>query len=144
MNWDAVDAPDLTRDLIVFDGDCVLCSRWARFVHERDSAGRFAFVAMQSPYGRQLAARFGIDAGRPETNLAVINRRVFFKSDTALAILGALPAWRWTGAARLAPRPMRNWFYDRIARHRYQWFGRRECCWAGDPAFAGRILDQTP
>ncbi|MBS0384742.1 MAG: DUF393 domain-containing protein, partial [Proteobacteria bacterium] len=68
MRWKAVAAPDLAQDLILFDGDCVACSRSARFVHERDIARRFRFVAIQSPYGRSLAARFGIDPGAPETN----------------------------------------------------------------------------
>jgi predicted DCC family thiol-disulfide oxidoreductase YuxK len=144
MNWDAVAAPDLTQDLILFDGDCVLCSRSAWFVHQRDPAQRFKFVAIQSAFGRALAVRFGVDPDAPQTNLVVMSGRAYFKSDAALAILGALRGWRWTGLARLAPRALRNWLYDRIARNRYQWFGRRTQCWAGDPAFASRILEQAP
>jgi predicted DCC family thiol-disulfide oxidoreductase YuxK len=144
MRWLPVDAPDLTQDLILFDGDCVLCSHWAHVVHRRDRAGRFKFVAIQSQYGRALAARFDIDAEMPQTNLAVINGRVSFKSDTALDILAQLPGRRWTSAARVIPRAVRNWLYDRIARNRYQWFGRRERCWAGDPAFRTRILERAP
>jgi predicted DCC family thiol-disulfide oxidoreductase YuxK len=143
MRWDAVAAPDLTQDLILFDGDCVLCSRWARFVHERDTGARFKFVAIQSPFGRMLAECFGIDPETPQTNLAVIHGRVYFKSDTALSILSVLPGWRWTSAARIAPRALRNWLYDGIARNRYRWFGRRERCWAGDPAFKTRIVEEA-
>jgi predicted DCC family thiol-disulfide oxidoreductase YuxK len=144
MRWDAVAAPDLTRDLILFDGDCVLCSRSARFVHEHDPAGRLHFVAIQSPYGRALAQRFGVDPGRPETNLAVIEGRVYFKFDAVLAVLTVLPGWRWAQAAKLLPRMLRNWSYDCIARNRYALFSRRARCWAGDPAFACRILEQAP
>lgn len=144
MKWDAVAAPDIEQDLILFDGDCVLCSRWARFVHRRDQVRRFRFVAIQSPYGRVLAQRFGIDPETPQTNLAVIDGRVYFKTDTPLAILSVLPGWRWTAIARIAPQPLRNWIYDRVARYRYQWFGRRENCWAGDPQFKSRILEQAP
>lgn len=140
----SVAAPDITQDLILFDGDCVLCSRGAHFVHANDPAGRFKFVAIQSPYGRALAQRFGIDPDAPRTNLAVIDGHAFFKSDAALSVLGAMPRWRWTGVARLAPRPLRNFFYDRIARNRYRWFGRRERCWAGDPAFRDRIIESAP
>lgn len=144
MRWHAVAAPDLTQDLILFDGDCVLCSRWARFVHERDGRHRFKFVAIQSPFGRSLAKRFGIDAEAPQTNLAIIGGRVFFKSDTALSILGTLPGWGWTSIALIVPRGARNWLYDRIARNRYRWFGRRERCWADDPAFRNRIVENLP
>jgi predicted DCC family thiol-disulfide oxidoreductase YuxK len=143
MRWDAVAAPDI-EDLILFDGDCVLCSRSAHFVHERDAAQRFKFVAIQSEYGRALAARFGIDADNPETNATVADGVAHFKADAALAVLARLPHWRWTRIARALPRAFRNWLYDRIARNRYQVFGRRERCWAGDPAFATRILERAP
>ncbi|MEZ5960937.1 MAG: DCC1-like thiol-disulfide oxidoreductase family protein [Hyphomonadaceae bacterium] len=144
MAWEAVAAPKLDQDLIVFDGDCVLCSYWARFVHERDIAQRFKFVAIQSPFGRALAARFGVDADAPQTNLAAIDGRAYFKSDAAIEILGVLPGWRWARVARFVPRTIRNWLYDIIARRRYRWFGRKSQCWAGDPAFAARILDAAP
>jgi predicted DCC family thiol-disulfide oxidoreductase YuxK len=61
-----------------------------------------------------------------------------------LAVLAQLPRWRWTHIARIVPRAVRNWLYDRIARNRYGIFGRRERCWAGDPTFAARLLDRAP
>jgi predicted DCC family thiol-disulfide oxidoreductase YuxK len=143
MRWDAVAAPDI-EDLILFDGDCVLCSRAAHFVHKRDPAQLFKFVAIQSSYGRALAARFDIDAASPETNVAIADGVAHFKADAALAVLARLPHWRWTRIARTLPRAFRNWLYDRIARNRYAIFGRRERCWAGDPSLAARILEHGP
>jgi predicted DCC family thiol-disulfide oxidoreductase YuxK len=140
MRWDAVAAPDLKQDVILFDGDCVLCSFWARFVHARDKALRFKFTAIQSPFGRALAERFGVDLENPETNIAIIEGRALFKSDVAVGVLCVLPGWGWTRIAMMAPKPLRDWVYDRIARNRYRWFGKREQCWAGDSAFAARIL----
>lgn len=144
MRWSAVAAPDLDRDLILFDGDCVLCSHSAGFVHRRDAADRFAFVAIQSPFGRELAARFGIEAERPETNLAAVAGRVYFKADAALAVLATLPGWRWAGMLRIVPKPLRDWVYDRIARNRFALLGRRASCWAGDPALRRRIVTHRP
>jgi predicted DCC family thiol-disulfide oxidoreductase YuxK len=143
MRWDAVAAPDID-DLIMFDGDCVLCSRAAHFVHERDAERRFKFIAIQSDYGRALAARFGVDADNPETNIVIADGIAYFKGDAALAVLARLPQGRWTRMARTLPRTVRNWLYDRIARNRYRIFGRRERCWAGDPALAARILERGP
>ena len=48
-------------DVILYDGVCVFCSRWIRFVAVRDTARRFRFTAIQSPYGTRLAQAFGID-----------------------------------------------------------------------------------
>lgn len=143
MTWASRAAPGI-GDLIVFDGDCVLCSHAAQFVHRRDPDQRFKFVAIQSAYGRDLAARFGIDADVPQTNAVVIDQRAHFKSDAAIEILAALPGWRCVGAFRALPSGLRNWFYDRIARNRYRWFGRRPQCWAGDARLQARILDHAP
>lgn len=143
MRWDAVAAPDID-DLIVFDGDCVLCSRLVHLVHERDVAQHFKFVAIQSDYGRVLAARFGINADNPATTLAVVDGVAYFKGGAALAVLEKLPRSGWTPIARALPAAFRDWLYDRIARNRYQIFGRRECCWAGDAALAARVLDRVP
>lgn len=144
MRWEAVAAPDIQQDLILFDGDCVLCSRAAHFVHAHDAAQRFKFVAIQSAFGRALAARFGVDADAPETNAAIVDGIAHFKADAALTVLAALPKWRWARIAKITPRAVRNWIYDRVAGNRYRWFGRRERCWAGDPALAARILERPP
>jgi predicted DCC family thiol-disulfide oxidoreductase YuxK len=144
MRWKSIAVPDLGQDLIRFDGECVLCSRAAHFVHRYDRAQRFALVAIQSEFGRALAARFGIDPDAPETNAAVIDGTASFKGDAVLAVLAALPGWGWIRIARIAPRALRDWLYDRIAQNRYGLFGRQERCWAGDPEFSTRILERAP
>jgi predicted DCC family thiol-disulfide oxidoreductase YuxK len=42
-------------DVILYDGVCVFCSRWIRFVAARDAHRRFRFTAIQSAYGTRLA-----------------------------------------------------------------------------------------
>ena len=42
-------------DVILYDGVCVFCSRWVRFVATRDVERRFRFTAIQSGYGMRLA-----------------------------------------------------------------------------------------
>src|SRR6202035_2197404 len=78
-------------DVILYDGVCVFCSRWVRFVAARDRERRFRFTAIQSGYGTRLAQAFGIDPSDPDTNAVVHGGEVFFKSDAALTVLGALP-----------------------------------------------------
>ena len=138
--WRPVPAPDLPDGLILFDGVCLLCSAWVRFVVERDPDARFRFVAVQDAAGRGMAERLGINAAEPETNAVVLDGRAFFKSDAALAVLGGLPGWRWTAALRAAPRPLRDWLYDRVARNRYSLFGRTETCMVPTPELSARFL----
>jgi predicted DCC family thiol-disulfide oxidoreductase YuxK len=138
--WRPVPAPDLPDGLILFDGVCLLCSAWVRFVVKRDPAARFRFVAIQTAAGRGMAERLGIDAAAPETNAVVLGGRVFFKSDAALAVMRHLPGSRWAAVLRAMPRPLRDWAYDRIARNRYSLFGRTDTCMVPTPDLAARFL----
>src|SRR5881394_2332795 len=83
-------------DLILYDGVCVLCSRSMRFVATRDTARRFSFVPLQSPYGVKLAQRFGLSMENPATYVAIIDGVPMFRSDATLAILARLPRYGWT------------------------------------------------
>ena len=126
--WSPQPAPDEPDGLILFDGVCVFCSRWVRFVIERDPERRFRFTAIQSETGRALAARFGIDPAAPQTNAVVWGGRIFFKSDAALTVLGALAETRPLAVLKAVPKVVRDPLYDLIARNRYAIFGRADAC----------------
>ena len=126
--WSPQPAPDEPDGLILFDGVCVFCSRWVRFVIDRDPGRRFRFVAIQSEPGRVMAARFGIDPEAPQTNAVVWGGRIFFKSDAALTVLGKLAATRPLGWLKVVPKLLRDPVYDLIARNRYRIFGRTDAC----------------
>lgn len=138
--WSPQPAPDEPDGLILFDGVCVFCSRWVRFVIDRDPERRFRFVAIQSDRGRVLAARFGIDLDAPQTNAVVLGGRIFFKSDAALTVLSALQSTRPLRILRLAPRWLRDPAYDLIAQNRYRLFGRTEVCMIPSPDDRDRFI----
>src|SRR3978361_1287821 len=67
MNPNRSDASFWPDDgVILYDGVCVLCSGWMRFVLRR--ARLFRFTPIQSDYGRALARALGIDPADPDTN----------------------------------------------------------------------------
>jgi len=126
--------------LILFDGVCVLCSRWVRFVIERDVEAQFRFVAIQQEYGRTLARRLDIDVEFPETNALILGGHAYFKSDAAIAVLSCLPRWCWVRGLACAPRWSRDLAYDAVARNRYRLFGRTETCLVPTPEIARRFF----
>ncbi len=129
------------RPIIVFDGLCVLCSGWARFVLRHDRRARFRLAAIQAAAGRSLAERFGVDPDDPRTILLVERDRAFRDSDAILRILGGLgPPWRALAVLRMLPRRVRDPAYRLVARNRYRLFGRRDACWLPGPGDASRIL----
>jgi predicted DCC family thiol-disulfide oxidoreductase YuxK len=128
-------------DVILYDGVCVFCSRWIRFIAARDGDKRFRFTAIQSPYGTRLAQAFGIDALDPDTNAVIHGGVARFKSDAALTVLSHLPGWGWTRVLRAAPKPLRDAVYNLVARNRYRIFGKYQECFVPDAAMRGRVME---
>jgi predicted DCC family thiol-disulfide oxidoreductase YuxK len=128
-------------DVILYDGVCVFCSRWVRFVATRDTARRFRFTPIQSDYGTRLAQAFGINPEDPDTNAVVHGGVAYFQSDAALTVLGALRGWGWTRALFWVPKPLRDGVYSLVARNRYRIFGKYEECFMPDAAFRARVLE---
>ncbi len=130
------------RDVIVFDGVCVLCSGFMRFVISRDSAQRFRFIVAQSPLGEALYAHHGLKSGDYDTNLVFLDGVLYEKFDAFLAVMQRLGSpWRALGILHVLPIGAKNWLYDRIARNRYAWFGRRDRCIVPDTALRARFLE---
>ena len=128
-------------DVILYDGVCVFCSRWIRFIAARDIDRRFRFTAIQSGYGTRLAQAFGIDPSNPDTNAVIHGGIVRFKSDAALTVLSNLPGWQWTRALRAVPQPLRDAVYNLVARNRYRIFGKYQECFIPDAAFRARVIE---
>ena len=128
-------------DVILYDGVCVLCSRWVRFVAARDAERRFRFTAIQSGYGTRLAQVVGINPDDPDTNAVIHGGEAFFKSDAALTVLSNLPGWRWTRALRALPKPLRVVVYGLVARNRYRIFGKYEACFVPDAEMRARVIE---
>lgn len=130
------------RPLIVYDGVCVLCSGFVRFVFERDRSGRFLFTAAQSPLGQGLYRHYGLDPEDFETNLLIEDGRLHTKTAAFAGITAHLPwPWRLCALARCLPRQPADWLYDRVARNRYRLFGRTEHCMIPTPEQRSRFLD---
>jgi predicted DCC family thiol-disulfide oxidoreductase YuxK len=134
-------AGEPTQPIIVFDGQCVLCSANAQLILRRDRRHLFRLAAMQSEAGVALLTAAGLDPADPETMLVIDGRRILRNSDAILYIAHRLGwPWRAIGAARMVPRPWRDAAYRWIARNRYRWFGKREQCWAPDADDRHRLL----
>ena len=128
-------------DVILYDGVCVFCSRWVRFVAARDREARFRFTAIQSTYGTRLAQAFGIDPQDPDTNAVIHGGVAYFKSDAALTVLGLLPGWSWVRVLFAVPKPLRDAVYNTVARNRYRIFGKYEACFVPDADMRDRVME---
>ena len=128
-------------DVILFDGVCVFCSRWVRFIVARDRAARFRFTPIQSAYGARMAQALGIDADDPDTNAVVHGGVAHFKSDGALTVLSLLPGWRWVRVLFVVPQPLRDAVYNLVAKNRYRIFGKYDACIVPDAGLRARVIE---
>ena len=132
--------------VIVFDGVCVLCNGWVRFLLRHDRRERYRFAAMQGDSGRALLIANGLDPDDPVSFLLVeydlgTSPRISTDTDAMRRVLMGLGGvWRVAGLSALLPRGVRDPLYRLIARNRYRWFGRHEACPVPDPAQAHRFL----
>ncbi|MDM9623633.1 thiol-disulfide oxidoreductase DCC family protein [Rhizobium sp. S96] len=115
--------------LIVFDGECVFCSAWVQFALKHDKAGRYRFLAAQSPLGAALYRHYGLDDRDYETNILIENGQAFFKSDGSIRMIAGLGSpWSAVRIFRLLPRKLRDSLYEFVARNRLRIAGRRASC----------------
>lgn len=130
---------------MVFDGLCNFCSAQVRFILRIDSAARIRFTSIQSPYGRHLAARFGLDPDDPSTFLFFDRGRPLEASDAVIAIARRLPPpWQWLGWTAILPQSLRDAAYGLVARNRYRLLGRRDECMVPSPDIRARFIDDIP
>jgi predicted DCC family thiol-disulfide oxidoreductase YuxK len=130
-----------TPAIIVFDGDCALCSGWVRFLLRHDRDARYRFAAMQTPSGRALLVAHGLDPDDPSSFLLLDGDRAWIDTDAIRRVVTGLGgAWRVAHALAWIPKPLRDRIYRLVARNRYRWFGRNATCFVPAPEQRGRFL----
>ncbi|MEM6675306.1 MAG: DCC1-like thiol-disulfide oxidoreductase family protein [Planctomycetota bacterium] len=136
------DADHIPRSLLLFDGECGLCTRSVRFVLDRDRVGRLRFGSLQSDLGRRVLVANGLDPDELSSLVLVdAEGRVWTRSDAALRVSGDLGwPWSWGRAFLVVPRFLRDGVYDVIARNRIRWFGTADACELPAPGAAERFV----
>lgn len=129
-------------DIIFFDGVCNLCDGFVHFVIDRDEAARYQFVSLQSEAAQQLLLRHGqLPPVVPSTIYLLRAGKLYEQSEAVLLILQQLDSgWRYASALRVLPRPIRDWAYRLVARHRYLILGQQVACRIPTPALRQRFL----
>jgi predicted DCC family thiol-disulfide oxidoreductase YuxK len=116
-------------NIVLFDGQCGLCTASVQFIIRRDRRGVFRFASVQSEVGRELCRHHGLDPDRVDSVVLIQRDKTRVRSDAVLAIareLGGL--WPCLAVFRVMPRAVRDCFYRLVARNRLRWFGRNATC----------------
>jgi len=136
-----------SKAIVLYDGVCGLCNRAVQFLLKRDRRDRLQFASLQSDLAAKVLSRHGIDPKGLDTVYAVLNygepnETLLAKGDAFLFFAGIIGGiWSVARAGKIIPRPVRNWLYDFVARHRYQVFGKSESCMLPDPKQRHKFLE---
>lgn len=123
--------------ILFFDGDCAFCSRSVRTVARLDKRGNVSFAPLQGELARQMG--FSHEGGTMVL-LRETDGKISTHSDAWIELTQALGGgWRVLGIMRVIPKPLRDFVYRLIAKHRYQLMGKADTCALPDAVLAGRL-----
>ena len=115
--------------VVLFDGECVLCSSGAQWLMRLDKKQIFTLGTVQSDAGRKIMEWYGLSADAPSSFILSEGPNLYVRSDAYVRITARLGfPWNMAAALWLIPRPIRDRLYDWIAQNRFRFFGRRDSC----------------
>jgi predicted DCC family thiol-disulfide oxidoreductase YuxK len=133
--------------VMLYDGVCGFCNKSVQMILKRDRRGTMRFAALQSEFGKAVVERHpelrGVDSVVVLEKADETGReRIFVRSAAALRVAAYLGGfWKLLLALRAVPAPLRDYFYDLFARHRYKLFGKYDSCMLPPPEVRSRFID---
>jgi len=131
----------ISDPVIYFDGICNLCNGFVQFIIRHDKKELFRFASLQSSAGQEILRSLP-HPQYSDTIILRLNGKLYTRSSAALEIIKRLH-----GATKLlygfiiVPVFIRDWIYKQVAKHRYQWFGKKDQCMLPDPRFKNRFIN---
>ena len=131
--------------MLLYDGVCGFCNKAVQTILKYDRRGEMRFAALQSEFGQGVLRRHpeigGVDS------VVFVERgaggeRVHVRSGASLRVASYLGGWwRFFLVARVIPAPVRDFFYNLVARYRYRFFGQYDSCLLPPPEVRARFID---
>ena len=117
----------MKKEIIVFDGVCIICSKFFRWVLKNDRINIFMFTNIQSNfYLKNKKINKSIDSILVITK----NEEILYESEALNYILkkiNKLMLIRFL--IIITPNFISNFFYRIIAKNRYKIFGKKDSCY---------------
>lgn len=133
--------PTENKLIVLFDGDCGLCSRSVKFILKKEKHHHLLFSALQSKPGNEYLEQFQLK-GKADSIVFIKNNKTFIKSSAALRLCLELKGlWPLMMGFIIVPPFIRDAVYDYIAKNRIKWFGNADYCEMMTPELRDRFLE---
>ncbi|MGI8384174.1 thiol-disulfide oxidoreductase DCC family protein [Robertmurraya sp. P23] len=128
------------NNIILFDGECNFCDHSVQFIIKRDKNAVYKFTSLQSEIGQEIKRKYQVP-DHIDSLILVSDDKCSFKSAAALQISKHLSgSWNLLYVLSIIPKPIRDYFYDILAKNRYKWFGKKDHCMLPSPEIRKRFL----
>lgn len=131
----------MEKNIVFFDGLCLLCNRFVLFLIKLDTREVLYFSSLQGETVKKLLLN-GDDEGKSrETIIFYKEGKVFYRSEAIMEIFFTVrPGWRVMRLFLLIPKTVRDFLYNMVAMLRYTLFGKLKQCFIPDEKLANRFL----
>ena len=115
----------MKKDIIVFDGLCVMCNSFFKWVLKNDIDDKYLFANIQSNFYKK-----NMDINKSIDSIILIKEsNVFYESEAIKYILKDLDKFFLLQLVlNVTPKFISNFFYKIIANNRYKIFGKKDKC----------------
>lgn len=128
--------------IILFDGICNFCNSAVNFVIKRDPKSKFRFGTLQSETAHTLLSARQLSSSDLSSFVLIKDDKIYIRSTAALKVCQDLNGlWPLMYCFMIVPRFIRDGVYNWIARHRYQWFGKKDACMVPNKDVRSRFLN---
>lgn len=129
--------------IILFDGVCNFCNSAVNFVIKRDPQSKLKFATLQSEKAHEVLSAHQLSSSDLSSFVLIEDDKIYTRSTAALRVCRELSGfWPMMYGFMIVPRFIRDGVYNWIARHRYQWFGKRETCMIPTNDLRSRFLNE--
>ena len=113
------------KNTVLFDGSCGFCRRIVDFAQPKiRSTMKLDFVPLHSEEGIEILENLPLQSQQVDSLIFFDGRRGYIYSSAALKCLAKMkwPFAVWTPLFWIIPRPIRDFFYRRVAKSRHRFF----------------------
>ncbi len=126
------------NEIIIYDGICVLCNKYIKWVLDKDKEKFFLITNLQSKFTEEKFPEL-----RKIDSVAVIkkNGEIVQKSKAVNHILKSINRLILLRIIlNILPLSISNLFYDIVAKSRYKVFGKYDSCQLPEPEYKSRFI----
>lgn len=109
------------KPILLIDHECTLCSSLVAFIERKGAGDKFRILSLYKEDGKQVLVENGLSADYDDSVVLIDEANVYLHSEAAIRLAAKLGgAWRFLIWLKVVPRPMRDWVYRMIAKHRHK------------------------